>query len=367
MKSNRSIKTIAVLVLLVSVLAGIELADACSRVLWVRSGQPVLVGRSMDWFEPMQTNLWALPRGIKHNGLAGENSLHWTSKYGSVVAVVYNFASADGMNEKGLDANILWLAESDFGPRDNKLPGLSLSLWAQYYLDNFATVAEAVAATEKGAFQLAPVTVGVREKMSSTVHLSLADKSGDSAIIEYIGGKPKIYHGRQYTVMTNSPTFDQQLELAKQYQGLGGNQPLPGTSQAQDRFVRASYYLKYLPMPADYRQAVAGMLSVMRNVSAPFGTEEPGKPNISATIFRTVADLTNDVYFYESTSSPNIVWVEMHRLNLAAGAAEEKLDLIDHPDLVGNVNAQFRPAPPFKFLSAGEHQTEVFKNPAKTD
>ena len=134
-----------------------------------------------------------------------------------------------------------------FGSRDDKLPGLSLSLWAQYYLDNFATVAEAVAATEKGGFQLVPITVGIREKMSSTVHLSLADKSGDSAIIEYIGGKPKIYHGRQYTVMTNSPTFDQQLELARKYKGLGGDQPLPGTSEAQDRFVRASYYLKYLP------------------------------------------------------------------------------------------------------------------------
>jgi len=96
-------------------------------------------------FEPMEINLWALPRGIKRSGLAGKNSLHWISKYGSVAAVVYGFASADGMNEKGLDANVLWLAEADFGSRDDKLPGLSLSLWAQYYLDNFATVAEAIA------------------------------------------------------------------------------------------------------------------------------------------------------------------------------------------------------------------------------
>ena len=95
MKVNRLIKGVA-LAMVISMLAGIELAYACSRVLWVRSGQPVLVGRRMDWFEPMQTNLWALPRGIKHDGLAGKNSLHWTSKYGSVVAVVYDFASADG-------------------------------------------------------------------------------------------------------------------------------------------------------------------------------------------------------------------------------------------------------------------------------
>ena len=150
MNLNRVIKGVA-MVVAVSMLFGIELAHACSRVLWVRSGQPVLVGRTMDWFEPMQTNLWALPRGIKRNGLAGKNSLQWTSKYGSVASVVYGFASAEGMNEKGLDANILWLAEADFGNRDDKLPGLSMSLWAQYYLDNFATVAEAIAATSEGA------------------------------------------------------------------------------------------------------------------------------------------------------------------------------------------------------------------------
>ena len=162
------------------------------------------------------------PGGVKRSGLAGKNSLHWISKYGSVAAVVYGFASADGMNEKGFDANILWLAEADFGSRDDKLPGLSLSLWAQYYLDNFATLAEAIAATEQGRFQLVPITVGLTEKMSSTVHLSLADKTGDSAIIEYICGKVKIYHGRNYTVMPNSPTFDRQLELAREYKEAGG-------------------------------------------------------------------------------------------------------------------------------------------------
>jgi len=357
---NRLIKGVA-LAVVVSMAVGIGLAHACSRVLWVRSGQPVLVGRTMDWFEPMQTNLWALPNGIKRNGLAGKNSLHWTSKYGSVVSVVYGFASADGMNEKGLDANILWLAEADFGSRDDKLPGLSMSLWAQYYLDNFATVAEAVAATEKGRLQLVPITVGIEEKMSSTVHLSLADSTGDSAIIEYIGGKAKIYHGRDYTVMTNSPTFDQQLELAREYKGLGGDKPLPGTSSAHDRFVRASYYFKYLPGPANYRAAVAGVLSVMLNVSAPFGVSEPGKPNISATIFRTVADLTNGIYYYQSALSPNIVWLDLRKLNLAAGAPVKKLDLTGNPTLVGDVTTRFSPASPFKFMPAGEHRVEVFQ------
>ena len=84
------------------------------------------------------------PRGIARSGLSGDdNSITWTSKYGSVAASAYDVGTADGLNEKGLVVNALWLAASDYGKRDPRVPGLSLSLWTQYMLDNFATVAEA--------------------------------------------------------------------------------------------------------------------------------------------------------------------------------------------------------------------------------
>ena len=47
------------------------------------------------------------------------------------------------MNEKGLSANMLWLAESEFGKRDESRPGLCVSQSLQFCLDNFATVDEA--------------------------------------------------------------------------------------------------------------------------------------------------------------------------------------------------------------------------------
>lgn len=68
------------------------------------------------------------------------------SKYGSVIASGYDIATTDGVNEKGLNANLLWLAESDYpnALAIGEKPTLAISLWAQYMLDNFATVAEAV-------------------------------------------------------------------------------------------------------------------------------------------------------------------------------------------------------------------------------
>ncbi|MDD5021145.1 MAG: linear amide C-N hydrolase [Endomicrobiaceae bacterium] len=347
---------------LISFLAGVFffLADgvvlACSRVLSANNGQAVLVGRNMDWPENVDSALWFLPRGIQRKGLTDGNSLIWSAKYSSIVTASSvkgkSFAS-DGINEKGLEANLLWLDESDYGKRDELRPGLSIALWAQYILDNYSTVEEAVQAIKLGEYQIVDVnipmfipTVGTTMSRAS-LHLALADKTGDSAIIEYINGKPVIYHDRNYVIMTNSPTFDKQQENLKQYSGFGGEKPLPGTSQATDRFVRASFYLKNLPQPHNLREAIAHMLSVTRNVSQPFIVSlDPKHPYTAATIWRTVGDLTNGYYYYESTISPYLVWADFTEFNSAVGAPAMKLDLSKNPDYNGNVSKLFKKADP---------------------
>ena len=133
----------AALILLLTSLYALELG-ACTRVVYKGEEQLYLTARSMDWKEDIMTNLWVFPRGMKKSGETGPNSLQWTSKYGSVVAAAYDIASTDGMNEKGLVANLLWLAESEYPVWDGKKPGLSIAAWVQYVLDNFATVSEAV-------------------------------------------------------------------------------------------------------------------------------------------------------------------------------------------------------------------------------
>jgi choloylglycine hydrolase len=121
-------------------------AEACTRALYVGDSGLVITGRSMDWSEDMRSNLWVFPAGIERDGSAGPRSPHWRSKYGSVVVSGYDIGSVDGMNERGLVANALYLAETDYGKPDSGHPPLAISLWAQYVLDNFATVAEAVEA-----------------------------------------------------------------------------------------------------------------------------------------------------------------------------------------------------------------------------
>lgn len=290
-------------------------ALTCSKVLWQSKSSPeVIVGRNMDWLEDTKSNLWLFPRGMARDGSVGENSLKWTSKYGSVGLSIYDIGTADGINEKGLSMSMLYLTETKFGPRDTKVPGVSVSLWGQYFLDNFASVQEIVESLKANPFQVVQVDVDTSQgKKEGTVHLSLSDNTGDSVVLEYVNGKLQTYHNKDFIVMTNSPTYDKQLEIIRQYKGFGGNKALPGTTEAADRFVRAAYYTSHLPDTKDYREAVAGVFSVLRNVSQPFGVSDPARPNISPTRWRTVADLTKRVYYYENTESPNIVWVELEK------------------------------------------------------
>ena len=217
----------------------------------------------MDWTSRTKGSLYVFPKGIDRNGNTLENPAKWISKYGSMVTTSWDAATVDGMNEAGLACHLLYLAEATFGERDVSKPGVSGPLYAQYILDNFATVAEAVEGLEK--VQCRPMFIMHRGvQVHSPVHYCVEDSTGDSAIIEYVDGKLNIYHSREYKTMTNSPPYDKQLELQKEYVGLGGSKPLGGSPEAEDRFSRALYYGDLLPTnPENYRMAVAGIFSVM--------------------------------------------------------------------------------------------------------
>lgn len=323
-------------------------ASACTRAVYFGKENQIVTGRTMDWMEDMHTNLWIFPRGMKRDGGLGKGSLEWTSKHGSVIASVYEGGTADGMNEKGLVANMQYLGESVYPPKDER-PSICISAWSQYLLDSFATVEEAVAEVRKESFRV--VAVDSPGGMTGNVHVSISDPTGDSAIFQYVDGKLVIHHGKEYQVMTNSPIYDKQLAISEYWKEFDGSVSLPGTVRAADRFVRASYYINMCRQSADPREAVASVFSVMRNVSVPRGIHKEGKPNISSTLWLTVSDHKNLTYFFQDTNSPSAVWVQLGNLNFEADSGVRKLTLAGKPDTAGDQTANFAKAEPFKFLA----------------
>jgi choloylglycine hydrolase len=339
---------------IVSLLVGLGLlgwavspARPCTRFLWNNNKLGVFSGRTMDWPESTDPRLWIFPRGLHRDGgkigdqtIESDHPARWTSKYGSIVTSVYGVGSADGFNEKGLGMHMLYLSATQFEPRDKSKPGVHAGLWGQYLLDQTATVAEAVAAMEK-----IQVVLAEARGHQATVHLALEDATGDSAIFEFVGGKLVVHHGRQYPIMTNDPTFDQQLELLKKqdFSNPSSDTPLPGNVRATDRFQRVAYFAGMLPEPKSEREAIAGVLAIVRNASVPFGAPYK-KFGIYNTEYRTAMNLTDRRYFFELTTSPNVIWLQASKFDFAEGAQVLMLDP-DNINLSGDVSAQFQPVP----------------------
>ena len=102
---------------------------------------------------------------------------------------------------------------------------------------------------------------------------------------------------------------------------------IPGTLNAKDRFIRASYYLELLPDNPPDRFAAYGWLnsvlaSVVFSIGSPIPDEDkkmidevskkvkhPKKMHGTGTYWQSITDLTNLVYYFKSVSALSCVYV----------------------------------------------------------
>jgi len=169
----------------------------------------------------------------------------------------------------------------------------------------------------------------------------VSDASGDSAIIEFTNGEMVVHHGEEFTVMTNDPALDTQLANLKRYRTFGGREVMPGDIDPASRFVRAASYLKMLPEPKAVDEVLAGAYGIARNVAVPPGAvDTSGQENVNdtwSTLWTTIADTTNGAYYFQSTRSPNLYWVDFSKLNFQAGQPILSVDAYD-PSLTGEIS-----------------------------
>lgn len=328
-----------------------EETEACTRVVYEGPEGMIATGRTMDWKEDPQTNLYIFPRGLERKGAESARTIKWTSKYGSVVAAGYDIGICDGINEKGLVANLLFLPESVYETENDQRPVMGLSIWTQYVLDNFATVEEAVKELKNDKFKIdAP---DLPNGVKSRLHLAVSDSTGNSAIIEYLDGHVSIYEGKQYQVLTNSPAYNLQLAVNDYWRQVGGLNMLPGTNRSSDRFARASFYINAVAQTDDPEIAIPTVFSVIRNVSVPYGISTPDSPHISSTRWRSVCDQKNLIYYFEKTVPMAVMNVDLREIDFSKNSGERVLKLTDGKNYEGNVTAQFvKSSHPFTFLFA---------------
>jgi len=315
-----------------------QAAQSCSRVLSNSNGQAVVVGRTMDLYLDDKAALVLRPRGLEAGGLVSAsvpNAKRWRVKHGSVGVMSVGTVLADGLNERGLNVNLLYLSGSDYGSPSSGKPVLSNLRMAEFVLDQFATVEEAIA----GLAQVQVVSDRILDR-DWGLHLSLADRSGRSAVVEFIAGRMVVHQGNQTRVMTNEPPLAWQLKNLKRYRPFGGDLPLPGDVDPASRFVRASTFLSTLPKASSAAEAEGNLYGVMKTVAVPAGAEDysGGQAEDSwVTLWTVIANLDEGSYAFQLARNPYPIWVELKRLNFGSGGAMRRLD-VQSPELTGDVS-----------------------------
>ena len=86
------------------------------------------------------------------------------------------------------------------------------------------------------------------------------------------------------------------------------------------RFVRCSAFLSTLTQPKTKIDSIGYLLGVIRTVQVPFGAEDTSgivSVDTWATRWVSAIDVKNLVYYFNSTSTSNIVWVDFKNLNFS--------------------------------------------------
>jgi choloylglycine hydrolase len=315
-------------------------------MFWNTNGKVMVTGRNMDFDIDDQPVFYVFPKGITKNGGVDLNPATWTSQHGSLVVthLGHSTFSTEGMNTAGLAFHYLYLTPTIYEGRDATRPGVLQGRYGMYLLDNAATVSDALLLMYHT--QLVPEVINGR---LFTLHLALEDASGDSAIIEFIGGKMHVYHSPDYNVLTNDPPFDQHIQNLWKYQYFGGDLPMPGDLNPSDRFVRASAYLSTLSAGFSNQalkpDPISAMFTAIRALTEPFGATQffGGVPvPVWPTTWTMVSNLTHKRVYFAHNLARNNFWINMGKLNFSAGAPILSLDAKKR-GLHGEVSRLFTP------------------------
>ena len=321
-------------------------AEACSRVLYQGVDSLFVIGRSLDWRTPIPTNLYVYPRGMKKVSSNLTNHYTWTSKYGAVYAVSYDGGITEGMNEKGLVINGLFCKGTIYNDQQASLkPQMSLAVFVAWMLDQCATTDEVAQLLEDNEFAIQGATFD--GGTVSQRHWGVTDKSGKSIIFEFDHGKINVYEMGDYRAMTNDPTWPKMTAILDYWNGLGGQNMLPGTVKSPDRCVRANYFAHHVSKTDDADRAVSICRSILVNSCVPYTYEIEGQPELSSTQWRTYSVPANLRYYFDYVVNPGYYYVDLNKVNLRKGASVMKLDTSNTADLVGDATARLRPSKPF--------------------
>lgn len=319
---------------------------ACTEARLKAGDGTVVVGRSMEFAQPLDSNVVVQPRGQERVSMLpdGRDGIEWTSKYGVMYLDGFGIDIAvDGMNETGLSLGALFFpGEAQYqdmkGSRRSRT--MAVNDLPLYILQNFSTVDEVKEALPR------LTVVGIRTPALNNIivpaHFSVYQPDGRGIVVEYTKDGLNIYDS--IGIMTNSPAYPWHVTNLRNYvdltsvnsepitvdgvsfastgQGSGLN-GIPGNPTPPSRFVRAAAMAYLAAKPEDASGAVTLAAHIMNTVDIPLGTVRDFSDKESFgdyTQWIVVKDLTNRVLYFRTYDNMSLRSVDMKKFDMSEGA-----------------------------------------------
>lgn len=237
----------------------------------------------------------------------------------------------DGINEKGLGmAGLNFVGNAHYFKPVQGFDNVAQFEFIPWILSRCATVREArellsrINLTDEAySSQLPP----------AQLHWIIADR--DEAItVESMRGGLKIFDN-PVGVLTNNPTFDQQMLALSNYMSLSPKQPenrwgipletysrgmgalgLPGDLSSQSRFVRVAYTKMNSKSGDSEEESVSQFFHILGSVDQQRGCCEVADGKYEITIYTSCCNASRGIYYYTTYDNHQICAVDMHRENL---------------------------------------------------
>lgn len=292
-------------------------AQGCTAFC-LAGGDGVYFGKNYDW-DIGRGFLFVNKRGLAKAAPLepAQRPARWVSKYGSLTFNQYGRELPHGgINEAGLVVELMWLDAAEY-PAPDARPAVGVLEWVQYQLDNFATAREVVENADK-----------LRIASQVKLHYLVADRAGNAAAVEFLGGKLVARAGADLPVAAlANDTYSESVAYLKAHAGFGGARPLPRGPASLERFARAASWVKSYKPGA--RPAVGYAFDALADVAQP-----------SATQWSIVYDLRDLRAHVRTRDHPRPRSVALSAFDLSCATPAKMLDM-NAPDQAGDVAGRF--------------------------
>jgi len=320
MMTQKNLRKCLILIIFIVVAMPLQ-GQACTTFFLDHDGSKVF-GKNYDWH--LGHGLIIINQhGVKKTAMAGmghDSVKHtqWTSKYGSLTFNQYGREMpTGGMNEAGLVVHLMMLSQTQYPEPDARNPIKDLQ-WIQYQLDNFSSVKQVIEHESK---------IRILNNEVPGLHFLIADKTGNSATIEWLNGKFVCHTDETMPVkaLTNS-TYKDSLKYLQRHKGFGGTMKIDSSSMSLDRFVRTAEMLKSYPSQPE-KPLVEYAFDILKNVSD------------ESTKWSIVYDLEKLTIYFKTSLNKNIRSVDLPKFDMSCSAPIKVINL--DSKLSGDISDSF--------------------------